>query len=158
MLVNVPRRNYKMQRLHVYDGGGRNSVSGINATLFGATSTLGMVTGSMLTAIGSTVIYPYRNTSTIWDLKFKEIKPTADLGYKAYVKLSDMSNQDELKHVIRDQNTVINTIGSHIYFKKEKEFEDANINIPRAIAKACAANPNVKRMVHISAAGADPNS
>ena len=27
-----------------------------------------------------------------------------------------------------------------------------------AIAKACAANPNVKRLIHISAAGADPNS
>ena len=40
----------------------------------------------------------------------------------------------------------------------EKEFEDANINVPRAIAKAAAANPNVKRLIHISAAGADPNS
>jgi uncharacterized protein YbjT (DUF2867 family) len=27
-----------------------------------------------------------------------------------------------------------------------------------AIAKVCAENPNVKRMIHISAAGADPNS
>jgi hypothetical protein len=46
--------------MHVYDKGGRNSVSGVNATLFGATSALGMVTGSMLTRIGSTVVYPYR--------------------------------------------------------------------------------------------------
>ena len=69
-----------------------------------------------------------------------------------------MTNQNDLKHVIRDQNTVINCIGSHIYYKREKEFEDANINVPRAIAKAAAANPNVKRLIHISAAGADPNS
>jgi len=27
-----------------------------------------------------------------------------------------------------------------------------------AIAKVCAANPHVKRFIHISAAGADPNS
>ena len=87
-----------MQRLHVYDQGGRNSVSGINATVFGASSVLGMTIGSMLTRIGSTCIYPYRNTGSIWDFKFKEIKPTADLGNKAYVKLNDMSNEDDLNH------------------------------------------------------------
>lgn len=27
-----------------------------------------------------------------------------------------------------------------------------------AIAKAAAANPNVKKLIHVSAAGADPNS
>lgn len=69
-----------------------------------------------------------------------------------------MTNEADIKHVIRDQNTVISCIGSHIYYKKEKEFEDANINVPRAIARVAAANPNVKRLIHISAAGADPNS
>ena len=78
--------------MHVYDKGGRNSVSGVNATLFGATSALGMVTGSMLTRIGSTVVYPYRGQGTLWDWKFKEIKTTADLGYKSYVKLNDFTS------------------------------------------------------------------
>ena len=63
-----------------------------------------------------------------------------------------------MAHVIRDQNTVVNIIGSHVYHKKEKDFEDSNIHVPVAIAKACAANPNVKRLIHVSAAGADPNS
>ena len=108
--------------------------------------------------MGSTCVYPYRNTSTIWDIKFKEIKPTADLGYKTYVKLQDFTNQKELEHVIRDQNTIVNCIGSHVFYQKEKEFEDANIHVPAAIAKAAAKNPNVKRLIHISAAGADPNS
>ena len=144
--------------MHVYDKGGRNSVSGVNATLFGATSALGMVTGSMLTRIGSTVVYPYRSSGTLWDWKFKEIKTTADLGYKAYVKLNDFTSQTDLAHVIRDQNTVVTIIGSHVYHKKEKDFEDSNIHVPVAIAKACAANPNVKRLIHVSAAGADPNS
>jgi hypothetical protein len=87
MLVNAPKRFYELQRLHVYDKGGRNSISGINATLFGASSVLGMSAGSMLTRMGSQVVYPYRGAATIWDNKFKEIKPTADIGYKAYVKL-----------------------------------------------------------------------
>ena len=87
MLLNIPKRGYELKRLHVYDKGGRNSISGINATVFGATSVLGMTTGSMLTRMGSTCVYPYRGTSSIWDDKFKEIKPTADMGYKTYVKL-----------------------------------------------------------------------
>jgi len=158
MLVNLPKRCYEMKRLHIYDAGGRNSISGINATVFGGSSVLGMVTGSMLTRMGSTCVYPYRNTSTIWDIKFKELKPTADLGYKSFVKLQDFTNQKELSHVIRDQNVVVNCVGSHVFTQKESDFEDANIRVPMAIAKNAAANPHVKRLIHISAAGADPNS
>lgn len=117
-----------------------------------------MTVGSMLTRIGSTIVYPYRGQATIWDDKFKEVKPTADLGYKAYVQLKDMTKTSEIEHVIRDQNTVVNCIGSRIHFSKESEFEDANIRVPMAIAKVAAANPNVKRLIHVSAAGADPNS
>ena len=102
MLVSMPRRHYQLQRLHIYDQGGRNSISGINATVFGASCILGMTTGTMLTRMGSTCVYPYRNTAGIWDLKFKEIKPTADLGYKTYVKLNDMTNQKDCDFVIRD--------------------------------------------------------
>lgn len=77
-------------------------MSGINATVFGASGVLGMTTGTMLTRIGSTVVYPYRGTSTIWDDKFKEVKPTADLGYKAYVKLNDFTKTSEIEHVVRE--------------------------------------------------------
>jgi len=102
MLVNTPRRNYQLQRFHVYERGGRNSISGVHATVFGASGVLGMTIGSKLTSIGSTVVYLYRGSATLWDDKFKEIKPTADLGYKAYVKLTDFTNQADLSHVVRD--------------------------------------------------------
>lgn len=144
--------------MQVYEGGGRNSISGINATVFGASGILGMNIGSHLTSIGSTCVYPYRNQGTIWDAKFKEIKPTADLGYKAYVKLNDFSNEKEIEHVIRDQNVVVNCIGSKVYSKRESDFEESNIRVPLAIARVAARNPNVKRLIHVSAAGADPNS
>jgi len=45
-----------------------------------------------------------------------------------------------------------------VYTKNEKDFEDSNIRVPMAIAKACAASPQVKRFIYVSAAGADPNS
>ena len=136
----------------------RNSVSGINCTLFGGTSQLGMTIGATLSLMGSTMIYPYRNAGSIWEFKFKEVKPTADLGYKAYVNLKDFTNMNELRHVIRDQNVVVSTIGSRVHYNKESDYEDANIRIPMAIAKAAKENPNVKRFIHLSAAGADPNS
>lgn len=135
MLVSTPKRNYQLQRLHVYERGGRNSISGINATIFGASSALGVAIGSKLTAIGSTAIYPYRGQATIWDDKFKEIKPTADLGYKAYVKLEDFTSQKDLAHVIRDQNVVVNCIGSKVFSDKLSDFEESNIYVPMAIAK-----------------------
>lgn len=63
-----------------------------------------------------------------------------------------------MAHVIRDQNVVVNCIGSKVFYDKLSDFEDANIRVPMAIAKAAKANPNVKRLIHVSAAGADPNS
>jgi len=92
MLVNAPKRFYQLQRVHVYDKGGRNSNSGINATVFGGSSTLGVQLGSMLTSVGSTCVYPYRGGSTLMSDKFKELKATADLGHKSYVKLNDFTN------------------------------------------------------------------
>ena len=45
-----------------------------------------------------------------------------------------------------------------MYTKKDKDFEDSNIRVPMAIAKAAKQSKNVKRFIYISAAGADPNS
>jgi len=144
--------------LHVYDQGGRNSYSGIQATMFGGTSPLGSTLGGMMTKMGSQCIYPYRHLASIWDTRFKELKTTADLGYKTYMKLTDFTSEKEVAYSIRDSNVVISCIGSKIHFKKDKDFEDANIRIPMAIAKAAKNNPKVKRFIHFSAAGADPNS
>lgn len=112
----------------------------------------------MLTRMGSSCIYPYRNTASLWDNRFKELKTTADLGYKTYMKLTDFTSEREIGYTLKESNTVISCIGSHVFYKKEKEFEDANIKIPMAIAKAVKNNPKVKRFIYISAAGADPNS
>lgn len=52
-LYKSTKRFYEVQRLHVYDKGGRNSISGIKATVFGGTSVLGLHVGSTLTQFGS---------------------------------------------------------------------------------------------------------
>lgn len=127
-------------------------------TLFGGTSPLGSALGGMLTRMGSSAIYPYRNIATIWDNRFKELKPTADLGYKTYMRLTDFTSEAEVRHTHKESNTVISCIGSKVYYKKDKDFEDANIRVPMAIAKSVKNNPKIKRFIYISAAGADPNS
>jgi NADH dehydrogenase (ubiquinone) 1 alpha subcomplex subunit 9 len=159
MLVNTPRRYYEMnERLHIYEGGGRNSYSGVMATMYGGTGNLGSISGGMLSSMGSQMIYPYRNVASMWDNRLKELKPSADLGYKTFIRLTDMTSEKEISYSLKDSNTVINCIGSKMYWKNQNDFEDSNIRIPVAIAKACKNNPRIKRFIHISAAGADPNS
>lgn len=159
LLLNMPRRYYELQRLHVNEAGGaRSSYSGMQVTLFGGTSPLGSTLGGMLTRMGSQAIYPYRNLSTLWDNRFKELKTTADLGYKTYMRLTDFTSEKEVAFTLKDSNVAISCIGSKVYYKKEKDFEDANIRIPMAIAKACKKSSKIKRFIYISAAGADPNS
>lgn len=52
-LYKKAMRFYEVQRLHVYDQGGKNSISGVKATVFGGTSTLGAHIGTNLTMMGS---------------------------------------------------------------------------------------------------------
>ena len=158
MIVNMPKRFYESKRLQVYDKGGRNSLSGIQATMFGGTSTLGSVLGGSLTKIGTQCIYPYRCNASIWDNRLKELKTTADLGYKTFVRLNDFTSEREVSYAMSDSNVVISCVGSQVYNKKEKDFEDANIRVPMTIAKAVRDSGNVKRFIYMSAAGADPNS
>jgi NADH dehydrogenase (ubiquinone) 1 alpha subcomplex subunit 9 len=127
-------------------------------TLFGGSSPLGSTLGGMLTRMGSLAIYPYRHLATLWDTRFKELKTTADLGYKSYMRLTDFTSEKEVSYSLRDSNVVISCIGSKVYTKKDKDFEDSNIRVPMAIAKAVKNNPKIKRFIYVSAAGADPNS
>ena len=112
----------------------------------------------MLTRMGSQNIYPYRNAATLWDNRYKELKTTADLGNKAYLKLNDFTNEKEIAYTLKDSNVVISCIGSHVFTKRDKDFEDSNIRVPMAIAKAVKNSDKVKRFIYVSAAGADPNS
>jgi NADH dehydrogenase (ubiquinone) 1 alpha subcomplex subunit 9 len=152
------KRPYELQRLHFQDNGSRNSISGVRATVFGGTSVVGLGIGQMLTDMGSINIYPHRYLGQMWDNRFRELKVTADLGNKTAIKLGDFTDEREINHSFKDSNVVISCIGSKKFYMKDSEFEEANIIVPRTIAKAAAANPNIKRFIYISAAGADPNS
>ena len=125
-LFKKAKRFYEVQRLHVYDQGGRNSISGVKATIFGGTSTLGAHIGTNLTTMGSVVVYPHRSTGDFSNPIFKELRVAADLGYKTSIKLTDFTDQDEVDVTLKHSNVVICSIGSRRFYNTDKDFEEAN--------------------------------
>eukprot|EP01084_Bolivina_argentea_P231583 390504_1 len=75
---NVPalHDNIDMKNLTLQSGGGRSSVSGIRATVFGASSALGRSIVNQLGRMGSQVILPYRGDG----LEVRDHKLMGDLG------------------------------------------------------------------------------
>ena len=59
---------------------------------------------------------------------------------------------------IKNSNVVINLTGSRAQNKLYNKAVYANINVAQKIAEACQRNPNVRRLIHFSACGADPAS
>lgn len=133
------------QRLQVPGTFGRNTLSGINATMFGGTSSIGIMAGQFMTETGSRVIYPYRNDSTYYDKRLRENKVIADLGNKFMLLLEDFTDPREIKLAISDSNVVICTIGSPFHETEEALSKQSNYYIPVAIARAIAETPTVQR-------------
>merc|ERR1719320_925798 len=75
---NVPalQENIDMKNLALSSSGGRSSVSGVRATVFGASSALGRHIVNQLGRMGSQVILPYRGDGT----EVRDHKLMGDLG------------------------------------------------------------------------------
>lgn len=157
-LLKKPKRFYDVQRLHISDTGRKNALSGIRATVFGGSSPLGAAIGMKLTHFGSICVYPHRSLGDFSNPIFRELRVNADLGYKAAIRLMDFTDQNEIDFTLKHSNVAICAIGSRRYYKNQEDFDDANIHVPVTIAKAVRDNPDIKRFIYISAAGADPNS
>lgn len=156
--IKKPERFYQVQRLHVSDTGSKNSLSGIKATVYGGSSPIGSAIGMQLSHMGSIVTYPHRATGDISNPVFRELRVNADLGYKTAIRLMDFTDQNEIDVTLKHSNVAVCAIGSRKYYNTQEQFEEANIHIPVTIAKAVRDNPDIKRFIYISAAGADPNS
>lgn len=127
--------------------GGRSSISGIVATVFGANGFIGRYVVGRLGRSGSQVVAPYR----CHEDEVRRLKVMGDLGQISAVPF-DATNGDELRELMAHSNVVINLIG--------KDWETRNFNyttvhrdIPAAIAEAVADSPNVEHFVHFSHAG-----
>jgi len=151
------QRGYQPQRLHIYDQGGRNSISGIRATVFGATGFLGPYIGASMGYIGSDIVYPH-NHRYVYDDEVKELKLTGSSGQTWLIKQMNYDDLKMIDRVIANSNVVVNLIGPRKTIKHRADFEYVNIEIPRRIAAACRRNPGVIRFVHFSSCGAARDS
>ena len=65
---------------------------------------------------------------------------------------ADVHDPNQLQHLVHGQDAVINLVA--ILHGTEAEFEQVHVQLPTRLAQACA-NENVRRLIHISALGAD---
>lgn len=131
--------------------GGRSSVSGIQATVFGATGKLGRPTVNKLGRMGSQVVVPFRGD----EHDTRHLKVMGDYGQIVMVPFH-LKDEASIAHVVKHGNVVINAMG-----QQHKSFnftvEEANVDGARAVAKA-AKEAGIERFIHISAVGASADS
>ncbi|NXN22897.1 NDUA9 dehydrogenase, partial [Nycticryphes semicollaris] len=130
---------------------GRSSVSGIVATVFGATGFLGRYVVNRLGRIGSQVIIPYRCDQ--YDLMY--LRPMGDLGQLLFLEW-DCKDKDSIRRAVEHSNVVINLVGKE-WETKNFNFEDEFVNIPKSIAQITR-EAGVEKFIHISHLNANMKS
>eukprot|EP00826_Nyctotherus_ovalis_P013725 TRINITY_DN1374_c0_g1_i4.p1 TRINITY_DN1374_c0_g1~~TRINITY_DN1374_c0_g1_i4.p1 ORF type:complete len:327 (+),score=70.25 TRINITY_DN1374_c0_g1_i4:78-1058(+) len=158
-LIWYPRRSIiETKDLKIPEKTGQATYSGVSATLFGGSSQVGVALANLLFQTGARCIYPFRSMETEAIGKFRDLRVHTNPGSLSFLQLSDFTDEKEIMMAIKDQNVVINCIGSRFYYKDEADYELANAVIPRVIAKCIKNSPHVKRFIHFSASGVDPHS
>ncbi|XP_051011383.1 NADH dehydrogenase [ubiquinone] 1 alpha subcomplex subunit 9, mitochondrial [Acomys russatus] len=123
--------------------GGRSSVSGVVATVFGATGFLGRYVVNHLGRMGSQVIIPYRCDT--YDTM--HLRPMGDLGQLTFLEW-DARDKDSIRKAVQHSNVVINLIGRD-WETKNFDFEDVFVKIPQTIAQL-SKEAGVERFIHVS--------
>ncbi|CAI5986536.1 unnamed protein product [Closterium sp. NIES-64] len=132
--------------------GGRSSVSGMVATVFGATGFLGRYVVQQLARSGSQVMVPYRCLED----DHRHLKLCGDLGQVVPMPF-DVRSDESIAAAIAKSNVVINLIGRD-FETRNFSFEDINISAPQRIARIAREHGGIARMVHLSCLGAAPHA
>lgn len=131
------KRSYTNKRLHIYDGGDRQSISGIRATIYGATGMLGPFVGSILGQISSDIVFPHCHDQS-FDDHVKELKVTGSLGQTFLVKHMNFNDPKMIDRTMANSNVVINLLGPRRNIKLYDDYEFINVEVPRRLARAAA--------------------
>ena len=132
--------------------GGRQSVSGIVATVFGGSGMVGRFVVNHLGRIGSQVITPYRSGD---GMNVRHLKLAGDLGQIVPIPF-DMADMDSIRRCVAKSNVVINCIGLR-HETVHYSFDDVHAKVAYRLAQVSKAS-GVERFIQISAVGADPKS
>lgn len=132
--------------------GGRSSVSGAVATVFGATGFVGHYVVNALAKAGTQVVVPYRCIEE----RAMPLKQMGDLGQIVLLRDWHINNDEMTRAAIRSSNIVINLIGGSLE-TRNFSFEDIHTAWPEKLAKMVADNAKTERLVHFSDMGASPD-
>lgn len=131
--------------------GGRVSISGMTATVFGATGFLGRYIVNELGKTGTQIIIAHRPG----EMHIRHLRPMCDVGEIQFVEV-DFSDPQAIKDTMEFSDIAINCVGADAA-TRNFSLHSANADIPARIAQ-CASDAGVDRFVHISSLGADKNS
>ncbi|KAK0534649.1 Protein-lysine N-methyltransferase efm5, partial [Tilletia horrida] len=131
-------------------GGGRSSVSGHVATVFGCTGFLGRYLVNRLAQRGTQVIVPYRDED-----EKRHLKVLGDLGQVVPMEW-DLRDDQQTEECLRHSDIVYNLVGRN-YETKNFKFDDVHVKGAERIAQIAEA-AGVSRLVHVSHLNADLES
>lgn len=131
--------------------GGRSSRSGIVATVFGGSSSLGRYVVNALGRIGSQVVVPYRGEENA----VRHLKVMGDLGQIVPLKW-DPRNLSSIERAVQGSSVVINLIGAQVP-TSNFSLDDANRKLARLLARV-SKEQGAGKFVHVSDLRADVNS
>ncbi|KAK3013811.1 hypothetical protein RJ639_009737 [Escallonia herrerae] len=132
--------------------GGRSSVSGIVATVFGATGFLGRYLVQQLAKMGSQVLVPFRGSED----SHRHLKLMGDLGQIVPMKYNPR-DENSIKAVMAKANVVINLIGRE-YETRNYSFEEVNLQMAEQLAMIANEHGGIMRFIQVSCLGASPTS
>ncbi|KAI4350308.1 hypothetical protein L6164_004776 [Bauhinia variegata] len=132
--------------------GGRSSVSGVIATVFGATGFLGRYVVQQLAKMGSQVLVPFRGCEDC----HRHLKLMGDLGQIVPMKYNPR-DENSIKAVMAKANVVINLIGRE-YETRNYSFEEVNHYMAEQLATIAKEHGGIMRFIQVSCLGASPSS
>ncbi|XP_015901149.1 NADH dehydrogenase [ubiquinone] 1 alpha subcomplex subunit 9, mitochondrial [Ziziphus jujuba] len=132
--------------------GGRSSVSGIVATVFGATGFLGRYVVQQLAKMGSQVLVPFRGSED----SHRHLKLMGDLGQIVPMKYNPR-DEASIKAVMARANVVINLIGRE-YETRNYSFEEVNHSMAEQLATIAKEHGGIVRFIQVSCLGASASS
>ena len=130
--------------------GGRSSLGGHTATVFGATGFLGRYIVNRLARAGCTVVVPFRE-----EMAKRHLKVSGDLGRVVFIEY-DLRNTASIEESVRHSDMVFNLTGRD-YPTKNFSLADVHVEGTNRIADAVA-KYDIDRFVHLSSHSVHPDS
>lgn len=128
--------------------GGRSSVNGITATIFGCSGFVARYVAQALGSIGTRLVLPYRCD----DLDVQHLRTMGDLGMIVPMRDFNARSDESVRSMVASSDVVINLIGSDVE-TWNYSFEEVHVDIAERIARV-SKECGVERLLHFSALGA----